>query len=135
MRWLDANLFVRVLTQDNPDMLRRALDLFERISAGQEEVYVLEATVAEVVYVLSSRSLYSLPRDVIRDSLTPLLVLRSLRVEHKERCLRALDIFVENRSLGFGDSLLAAAALDDDGRVYSFDRGFDRLAGISRLEP
>ena len=66
---LDANLIVRVLTQDVPEMAKAAQVLFDRIQAGQEEIEFLEATVAEVVYVLGSPAMYNLPRGRITELL------------------------------------------------------------------
>jgi predicted nucleic acid-binding protein len=112
------------------------LRLFQRIANGSEQAAVLDATIAEVVYVLSSRSLYGLPREDIRDRLQSLLAYRALRVEHKTRCLAALDLYVRYPALSFGDALIAAAALDEPPyELYSYDRGFDRVAGVVRVEP
>jgi predicted nucleic acid-binding protein len=110
--------------------------LFRRIDEGFEEVTVLDSTVAEVVYVLSSRALYGQPRDAIRNRLSVLLSIRGVRVENRARCLRALDIWVGNRLLNFGDTLLAAAAQEaNEAEIYSYDRGFDRVEGVRRVEP
>jgi predicted nucleic acid-binding protein len=45
-------------------------------------------------------------------------------------------VYATNPSLGFEDALAAAyveiEALDG---IYSYDRGFDRIAGVKRFEP
>jgi predicted nucleic acid-binding protein len=113
-----------------------ALGLFQRIGSGTEQVAVLDATIAEVVYVLSSRSLYGLPRADIRDRLQSLLAYRDLQVENRMRCLAALDLYVRHPALSFGDALIAAAVQDEDPyELYSYDRDFDRVEGVVRVEP
>jgi len=136
MKYLDTNVFVRFLTADQPEMTRVSASLFARIARSEEEVAVLEATVAEVVYVLSAPRFYNVPHGEIRDRLQALLSERGILMEHKGRCLRALDLFVAHRQLNFGDALLAAAVEDEpEATLYSFDRGFDRVEGITRIEP
>lgn len=134
MRYLDANFFVRGLTQDEPGMSRAALELFRRIEQGREDVRVLEASVAEVVYVLASRALYALPRSSIREHLGYLLSYRSVHMDSKARCLRALDLYASISSINFADALVAAAALEEaQPEVYSFDAGLDRVPGVRRV--
>jgi predicted nucleic acid-binding protein len=136
VRLLDANVIVRVLTNDVPAMADAARILFDRIEAGEEEVKLLEATVAEVVYVLGSRANYNRSREWITDRLISLLAITGFRMEHKSRCVHALELFAATRAISFADALVAAAALEQSpSEVYSFDQGFDRVEGITRLEP
>ena len=91
---------------------------------------------AEVVYVLSSRVLYGFSRQEVHTKLGYLLSLPGIVVENKSRCVRALDLYVEQNRLSYVDALVAAAAMEQaPSEVYSFDRGFDRIEGLTRLEP
>jgi predicted nucleic acid-binding protein len=136
MRYIDASIFVRYITQDEPRMARSAMRLFEKVDNGEDEVAVLESTIAEVVYVLASARTYALSAEEIRDRLQPLLLFEGLRMDNKSRCLRALEINAAERAISFADALVSSAALDESGaEVYSFDRDFDRIAGITRIEP
>ena len=94
-----------------------------------------EAIIAEVVYVLSSKQLYSLPRTEIRDLLYPLLLLPGLKLPYRKSYLRALDLYAD-QAIDFEDAL-AVAHMErlKIAEVLSYDRGFDRLAGIRRVEP
>lgn len=136
MRYVDANVFIRLITRDEPAMTRSAATLFRRIELGEEEVAALEATVAEVCYVLGSRALYGLPPGEIRDRLHFLLSYRGVQMEDKARCLRALDLYATYSRLSFADALIAAAVEETPEReIYSYDRGFDGVAGVVRVEP
>jgi len=133
---LDANVLIRFLTGDHLDHQARAHALLERVQRGELTLRVTESVVAEVVFVLSSPRLYHLPRSQIQALLSPLLALRHLRVQNRRTILSALALYTRTPALNFGDCLLVAHAQRAGAReIYSFDRGFDRIAHITRLEP
>lgn len=87
------------------------------------------------MYVLSSKQVYALTREEIRARLYPLLSLPGLRLTHRKAYLRALDLYV-SYPLDFEDAILAAQMERQKVReVYSYDREFDRVPSIERLEP
>ena len=137
MRFLDANVILRYLTRDDEVKARACYDLFQRVQRGEEELATCEAIVAEVIYVLSSPRLsYQLSHEQIRARLLPLLTLRGLRLPQKRVCLEALDTYGASPTLDFEDAL-AAAHMAQRGitEIVSFDRDFDRVAGVRRVEP
>ena len=100
MRFLDATIFIRFLTNDDEVKAAACRALFERVSGGQEEVFTTEVTIAEVVYVLVSPRLeYRLNHNDIHARLLPLLTACGLRLSQKTVCLRALEVFGLSRSL------------------------------------
>jgi predicted nucleic acid-binding protein len=136
VRLLDTNVFIRAITNDDPRASVLAQALFGRLENGPEDALVTEAVVAEVVYVLSSTALYGFSRQEVHTRLGHLLSLSGIVVENRSRCLRALDLFVERRQLSFVDALVAATAFEQSpSEVYSFDRGFDRIGGLTRIAP
>jgi predicted nucleic acid-binding protein len=62
------------------------------------------------------------------------LDLTSVRVGETDVLWRALELY-ELTGLHFVDAYLAASAEVRDRAVASFDRGFDRLPTIRRIEP
>src|SRR5438094_5273842 len=127
-QFVDTNIVIRYLTQDNPDQSKRAYEFLRRIQTGQLTATTSEAVVVEVVQVLSSKALYNLPRSTIKERLLPILRLRGLRVTQKRRIMRALDLYATYPFLDFVDALSAAHAEQaQDLRIISFDRDFDRL--------
>ena len=135
MPFVDTNIFLRYLTRDDPDKAQACFELFKRAEANQVTLTVTETVVAEVVYVLSSKRTYSLPRDQIRARLYPLLTLQGLRLSQRQTVLRALDLYVAYE-IDFEDALIVAhmqrQAIRD---VYSYDRDFDQVPGVNRQEP
>lgn len=136
MRFLDTNVIVRYLAKDDEAKAAACLQLFRRVEQGTEELTTCEAVITEVVYVLSSRQLYGLSHQEIRARLAPLLVLKGLRLPQKRLYQRALDLYAAHPALDFEDAL-CVAHMEDQGvnELYSYDRDFDRIAAVRRVEP
>lgn len=135
MQFIDANIFLRHLTRDDPDKAAACLALFQKARRREVLLTTSEAVIAEVVYVLSSRAVYNLPRDQIRARLYPLLSLPGLKLPHRKTYLRALDLYA-SYPLDFEDALIVAH-MERQGmaELISYNRGFDQVVGIRRLEP
>lgn len=137
MRFLDANVILRYLTRDDEAKAQACYALFQRVKQGEEDLFTCEAIVTEVVYVLSSpRAPYRLSHEEVRGRLLPILTLRGLRLPQKRIYLRALDLYASSPFLDFEDSL-AIAHMERRGvrELLSYDRDFDRVQGIQRVEP
>jgi predicted nucleic acid-binding protein len=67
--------------------------------------------------------------------LYPLLSLPGLKLTHRKMYLRALDLYAAY-PIDFEDALVVAQMERQKiTELYSYDRDFDRVAGITRLEP
>lgn len=134
-RFLDTNIFIRYFTKDDPVKAARCFELIQRLKRGEERATTSESVLAEVVYVLSSKRHYGLPRDVIRKHLGPVIELRGLRLSSKTLYLRALELYVAHE-IDFEDALTAThVELQGLKAVLSYDRGFDEIVGDAREEP
>ena len=135
MIFLDANIFLRFLTQDDPAKGRACLSLLRRVAAG-EEATTSETVIAEVAYVLSSPRQYKLTHTDISARLRPVLLLRGLKLPDRQRLLRTLDLYASYAHLDFEDCLtLAQIEQQKIATLLSYDRGFDRVPGVKRAEP
>ncbi len=137
MKFLDTNVILRYLTRDDESKAEACYQLFQRVKLGEEELFTCEAVVTEVAYVLSSpRAPYRLSHEEVRDRLLPILTLRSLRLPQKRVYLRALDLYASAPFLDFEDAL-AVAHMEHRGltEIVSYDRDFDRVTGLQRIEP
>lgn len=112
-RIADTNILVRYLTRDDEKAADKAAEI---IRGGVE---ILPETVPELIYVLTSRSLYGMPRTVVAESVEALL--DEVTVDRKNVIKHALKIFQDTR-LDFVDCLLIAEGTASDTEVYSFDR-------------
>ncbi len=134
-RFLDANIFLRYFTRDDPEKAERCRELLQRVRTGEEEVTTSESVIAEVVYVLSSARLYGLDPERIRALLFPVLTLKGMQLRERRLYLQALDLYVEHH-LDFEDAL-TVAHVQRRGipAIVSYDRDFDQVKGIRREEP
>jgi uncharacterized protein len=135
MHFLDTNIFIRYLTRDNPDKAKACFELFKRANADEITLTTTETVISEVVYVLSSKKTYNLTRSDIRVRLYPLLSVNGLQLSERQTMLRALDLYAAY-NIDFEDALIVAQ-MERQGisELYSYDRGFDKVTGITRHEP
>lgn len=133
--FVDTDVLIRFLTQDDPEKQAAAAALLEKVQTGQLKVMAPDTVIADAVYVLTSPRLYHLPRSQVRDLLAPLVRLPGFLIQNKSAILRALDLYADT-SLDFGDALVVAS-MERNGSVvvYSYDTHFDQIAGIARTEP
>ena len=137
MRFLDTNVILRYLTRDDEAKAEACYRLFQRVKDAEEEVVTCEAIVTEVVYVLSSpRAPYRLSHEEVRERLMPILTLRGLKLGQKRIYLHSLDLYASSPFLDFEDALaIAHMARLGVTEIVSYDRDFDRIAGLRRAEP
>lgn len=133
--FLDTKVFVRYFARDELDHAARADILFAQVQAGDRVVTTCEAVIAEVVHVLSSPHLYHRSRAEIRGYLLQVLTLRGMELPNKRAYLRALELYA-SQNIDFVDALLVAhMERTGTSTVVSFDRDFDRIEGVIRVEP
>jgi len=136
VRFVDSNIFLRYLAAGDPAKSRACFDLFQRVQAGKEAVTTCEAVVTEVAYVLRSAAHYGLMPDEIGARLRPILSLRGLKLAQKGTYIRALDLWASYPAVDFED-VLSVAHMERQGldEILSYDKDFDRIAGVRRFEP
>ena len=103
------------------------------IARGEMHVHISEAVLAETIFVLERT--HRQPKALIRDALVGFLDLPGVLLPGKRRLYRVLDIYVD-RNVPYVDAhhvvRMEQLAVD---RLLSFDRHFDRIPGIVRIEP
>lgn len=133
--YVDTDVIVRLLTADDLKKQKASASLFEKASEGKIVLNAPITVVADTVFVLSSPRLYHLSRVQIRDMITPLLRIPNFKLDNKQIILNALDLYA-TAALDFGDALLIAFTQESEEKsIYSYDRDFDKIPNIKRLEP
>jgi predicted nucleic acid-binding protein len=131
--FVDTNIFLRYLTNDDPEQAPKARRLLERAERDEEHLVTTAFTIAEIVWVLES--VYELDRASIRAKVVAILGLSGLTVEDQEMLLQAI-VWYEEKNVDFADAYSAAwMARRDLDEVYTFDRDFDRFEGLTPLRP
>ena len=129
--WIDANILLRLLTGDTPEMAERTVRLAQKAERGEVTLKLLPIVVAEVSWVLNS--FYGYSRSEIAQVLIPLMTTEGLLVENVDRVIAALKQMA-SVNVDFLDAYLAEIARKEGEAVVSFDRDFRRL-GIPWIEP
>jgi len=129
--WLDANVILRHLTGDPPDMALEAAALMREAETGRITLQLHPITVAKVVWVLTKS--YGFDRSAVAGAVRSFLRAEGIKCQESEVVVPALDDY-ENLNVDFADALLARRASTSNTPVcYTFDtRHFARLPGDAR---
>jgi uncharacterized protein len=137
MIFIDTNIFLRHLTQDDPQKAIACLKLFTQIEEGNVVAWTTDLAIAEVVFVLSSKRAnnYGYSRQQVSQVLLPLLSLKNLHIPAKGLYPRIFEIYIE-QNVDFIDAYHAALVeISKRTELYSYDQDFDSMPGIKRIEP
>lgn len=133
MRIIDANIILRYLTNDVQDQAKRAGELLARVEAGSEEVLLPDIILADIIWVLEGY--YKQSRERIREWIATILSMRGLEFSDKNVALDALDIYVDT-GIDWSDAFVASQMISRGiMEIYSFDKHFDRIDAIKKVEP
>lgn len=131
--FLETNIFLRHLRQDHPDHSPRASAYLTRIENGEIKVRTADTVIFETVFTL--QRFYKQSKTAIRDAFLPLIELPGIILPGKRRFRRVFDYYIDY-NLSFADAYHAVVMERLDlTEIVSFDRGFDRIPTIHRIEP
>ena len=135
VRFLDTNVLLRYLTRDDEAKAQKALALLQRVESGEERVGTSLIVIFEVVFTLER--FYKVPRERIHSLISPIIAPRGLRLAGRSLIERSLDHYPQvGQQISFADIYNAQYAqsrgIED---MYSWDRDFDKIEGITRVEP
>jgi predicted nucleic-acid-binding protein len=123
--FVDANILIRHLTGDPPDLAARAT----RFLQEADELLLPDLIVAEVVYVLESY--YEVPRARVAEITRTILAFDAIRVVDRDLLLRAIEVYQVDH-LDFADAyLVASAEVTGVDAVASFDQAIGRMPASS----
>jgi predicted nucleic-acid-binding protein len=133
MRFVDTNIFIRFLTDDVPEKVDACEEIFKKAVEKQETLFTTDLVIAEIVWVLES--FYELPKNEIQDKVEKILNTPNLICPHKDLMLSALMLYSE-RNIDYIDAY-NALLLKEHGieELYSYDKHYDRIDWLTRLEP
>lgn len=125
---VDTSVIIRFLTGDDKDKAER----FRKFIQNKEQIIVTDVVFAEIFWIL--KSFYKLERNTVVSMLESLLNIPSV-VCRRDVLLETLSV-LKDCNLSFIDSYLCAFSLiESDGKILSFDKGFNKLKSIKRIEP
>ncbi len=133
VRIIDTNIVLRFLVGDVPEQLEKTKRLVKRIEERKERVFLPLLCAFEVVFTLEK--FYQTPRAEIEEKISILFSLKGLRLPSKNLFLEALRLYRE-KNVSFVDAFVVTMMKNSRFReIYSFDKDFDRIKEIKRVEP
>jgi uncharacterized protein len=132
--FVDANVFLRYLTNDDPEKANRVDSLLDRAAAGEVRLLTTEMVLAEVVWVLESS--FGLKNHQIAPMVKAILASPGIEVINGHFVARALDYYLSH-NIDFIDGYIAAVMEKRKvADIFSFDRKhMGRIRTITRKEP
>jgi len=122
--WIDANVVLRFITGDPPEMAEKVLGLMTRAEKGEVALRLSHIVVAEVVWVLSS--FYKYPKKEIAETIITFINADGIYPDNPALLIQALKDMADN-NVDFADAYLAAMARTRLEAVCSFDNDFVKL--------
>jgi predicted nucleic-acid-binding protein len=132
--FLDANVFIRYLTNDDPVKADRVEKLLEGAGQGKLHLLSTELVVAEVVWVLES--FYKLDHDTVAPMIRAILATPGLEIINGALVEKAIWYY-QSQNIDFVDGYIAAVMeLHKINEIFSYDKKhLNRLNTFSRTEP
>lgn len=131
--FLDTNILLRHLLQDEPVQSPRCTAYLQRIERGELQVRTADTVIFETVFTLQ-RSYHQSKADIAA-LLLPIIELPGIVLPNKRR-FRAVFAYDVGLNISFADAyhavLMRSLHLTE---VVTFDREFNRVPGITRQEP
>jgi predicted nucleic-acid-binding protein len=132
-KFLDTNILIRYFTKDDEEKAYNVLELLKKIERNEEKATTSPLVIFEVIFTL--QSYYKVPREEIKDLLLPILNLRGLKLPFKSIFEKALEMYPQV-NISFADIFNYCFMVEEGIKeIYSYDRDFDKLEGISRILP
>jgi len=132
--FIDTNLFIRYLTNDDPALADRVEKLLDDAASGTVQLVTTELVMAETVWVLESS--YHLNNAQIAPLVRGILATAGLEVINGDLIGKALVMY-ELQNIDFVDAYIAAL-MEKQGiqDIYSYDKKhLSRIKNIQRREP
>jgi predicted nucleic acid-binding protein len=132
-QFLDTNIFLRHLLGDDPAQSPRATAYFQAIEQGLRTARISDIVVFEVVFTLERG--YRRSKTEIQSAVLPLLELTSILLPRKRKFREVFRLYID-KNISFADAYHAVMMRKLNlSKIVSFDRDFDRIPAVTRVEP
>lgn len=131
--FVDSSVFVRFLTKDDPVKAKDCALLFQKAQKRKIRLLTSEVVIAEIAWVLNSW--YRYKRELITEALLAVLNAPYIEIPQRKSLFRAVMLYAEKKIDlvdAFGAVFMEKKKIK---KIYSYDRDFDKLTEIQRLEP
>jgi len=134
VRFVDANVFIRYLTNDDPAKAANVERLLDQAANDQVGLVTTEMVLAEIVWVLESY--YGRTREQTAVLVKAVLATPELTVLNGQLVRDAVELYEDGRMDFIDAYILARMAEQGIDEIYSYDKKhLSRIPGVTRLEP
>ena len=132
--FVDTNLFLRYLTNDNPEQADAFVKILLLASAEKASLVTNSMVIAEIIWTMESY--YKVPKIDIQQKILAILNTPRLKVIDEEIILQAI-LWYADKNTDYIDAYNAAWMLQKGIKpLYTFDRKhFTRIDGLTVLVP
>lgn len=128
--FIDTNIFLRYLTNDDPAMANKIERIFQQALNGKTALVTNAFVIAEIIWVLES--FYKRPKEDIENMVSKIMNTKGLEVKDSRLLFKALDLYV-SENIDFTDAYIAIYMKQNGwNRILTFDKKhFSRIEGLS----
>ena len=131
--FIDTNILLRYLTGDDPDKYKKCRDIFKRALEKKIVLLTSDMVIAELIWTLSS--FYKVPKEEIIEKITIIINTPNLKIPNKKLISDTLILFSQE-NIDYIDAYNAVFMKHNScTQIFSYDKDFDRLEDIMRMEP
>jgi len=132
-KFIDTNIFLRYLTKDDPSTYDKCREIFKKGIDGKIALATSGMVIAELIWTLLSY--YRVPKANAIEKVSIIVTTESLHIPEKDIIAEALVLY-SRKNVDYIDAYNAVFmkyhGVDE---IYSYDRDFDAIEGIKRVEP
>ncbi|KKS45754.1 hypothetical protein A3J20_05420 [Candidatus Gottesmanbacteria bacterium RIFCSPLOWO2_02_FULL_42_29] len=129
---LDTNVILRYLTNDVPAQAEKVKKRFLDAAKGKIQFEILPITVVEIIFQLANW--YNLAKDDICRMILALFSPDWIIIREKEIIFEAISLY-RLKNIDIVDLLVFVTSKNDNKKILSFDKDFDKLSPKIRLQP
>lgn len=133
MIFIDSNIFLRYFEREDEQAYRKIERLFTEIVNGNIIGISTSMVITEVIWVL--KKFYNWDKEEICNNVELILKTPNIRFNQRSVIVKAINLY-KDKNISFIDaynySFIRANGVTE---IYSFDRDFDKLKDVKRLEP
>lgn len=132
-KFIDTNIFLRYLTKDDPSKYDKCREIFKNATEGKIALVTSGMVIAELIWTLLSY--YKVAKADIVEKVSIIISTDSLYIHDKDIIADALVLY-SRKNIDYIDAYNAVFmryhGVDE---IYSYDRDFDAIEGVKRVEP
>ena len=132
-KFVDTNIFLRYLTKDDGSKFDKCRELFKKAVDGKIALATSGIVIAELIWTLLSY--YKLSKADVIEKISIIVATESLHIPDKDIIADAVVLY-SRKNIDYIDAYNAEfVKYHDYSEIYSYDKDFDAVDGIKRIEP